>query len=54
MERVQHTLNVIPEMEWIDVSRGMVRQTIDERTGVVTSNKTDDTAIRVPTTTGAR
>ena len=46
MELVQHTLNVIPEMEWLDVSRGMVRQTLDEKTGVLTSNKTDDTAIR--------
>jgi phenylpropionate dioxygenase-like ring-hydroxylating dioxygenase large terminal subunit len=45
-ERVQHALTVIPEMEWIDVSRGMCRQTVDEKTGVVTSNKTDDTAIR--------
>ena len=44
-ELVQHTLAVTPEMEWLDVSRGMCRQTIDER-GVITSNKTDDTAIR--------
>jgi phenylpropionate dioxygenase-like ring-hydroxylating dioxygenase large terminal subunit len=46
MELIQHTLTVIPEMEWLDVSRGMVRQRVDEKTGVITSNKTDDTAIR--------
>ena len=45
-ELVQHTLAVIPEMEWLDVSRGLCRQTVDEKTGVITSNKTDDTAIR--------
>jgi phenylpropionate dioxygenase-like ring-hydroxylating dioxygenase large terminal subunit len=46
MEQVQNTLTTIPEMEWLDVSRGMCRQTVDPETGVVTSNKTDDTAIR--------
>ncbi|MFT4066332.1 aromatic ring-hydroxylating oxygenase subunit alpha [Paraburkholderia sp.] len=46
MERVQHALTTIPEMEWLDVSRGMCRQSVDPQTGVVTSNKTDDTAIR--------
>ena len=45
-ELVQHVLTVVPEMEWLDLSRGMVRQTVDPQTGVVTSNKTDDTAIR--------
>jgi phenylpropionate dioxygenase-like ring-hydroxylating dioxygenase large terminal subunit len=45
MEMVQEVLTTVPEMEWLDLSRGMVRQTIDAR-GVVTSNKTDDTAIR--------
>ena len=46
MELVQHVLTVVPEMEWLDVSRGMVRQKVDPTTGVITSNKTDDTAIR--------
>ena len=45
MEMVQDVLTTVPEMEWLDLSRGMVRQTIDSR-GVITSNKTDDTAIR--------
>jgi len=45
-ELVQHTLTVIPEMEWLDISRGTCRQSVDEKTGVITSNKTDDTAIR--------
>jgi phenylpropionate dioxygenase-like ring-hydroxylating dioxygenase large terminal subunit len=45
MEMVQDVLTTIPEMEWLDLSRGMMRQTIDSR-GVITSNKTDDTAIR--------
>lgn len=46
MELIQQTLTTIPEMEWLDVSRGMCRQRIDSDTGVITSNKTDDTAIR--------
>jgi len=46
MELIQHNLSVTPEMEWIDVSRGMCRQQVDSVTGVITSNKTDDTAIR--------
>jgi phenylpropionate dioxygenase-like ring-hydroxylating dioxygenase large terminal subunit len=46
MELIQNTLTTIPEMEWLDVSRGMCRQTVDPQTGVITSNKTDDTAIR--------
>jgi phenylpropionate dioxygenase-like ring-hydroxylating dioxygenase large terminal subunit len=45
MEMVQEVLTTVPEMEWLDLSRGMVRQTVDAR-GVITSNKTDDTAIR--------
>jgi phenylpropionate dioxygenase-like ring-hydroxylating dioxygenase large terminal subunit len=45
MERVQHALETIPEMEWLDLTRGMNRQTVSPN-GVITSNKTDDTAIR--------
>jgi phenylpropionate dioxygenase-like ring-hydroxylating dioxygenase large terminal subunit len=45
LEEVQKCLTLIPEMEWIDVSRGMAREFINEK-GILTSNKTDDTAIR--------
>jgi hypothetical protein len=45
MERVQETMQTIPEMEWLDLSRGMVRQTV-HNDGSITSNKTDDTANR--------
>jgi phenylpropionate dioxygenase-like ring-hydroxylating dioxygenase large terminal subunit len=45
MEQVQDSMATIPEMEWIDLSRGMVRQTV-HNDGSITSNKTDDTANR--------
>jgi phenylpropionate dioxygenase-like ring-hydroxylating dioxygenase large terminal subunit len=45
MEQVQEAITNIPEMEWLDLSRGMVRQTIHSN-GSITSNKTDDTANR--------
>lgn len=45
MEQVQSSLTNIPEMEWLDLSRGMVRQTV-HNDGSITSNKTDDTANR--------
>jgi hypothetical protein len=45
MEQVQNCMETIPEMEWLDLSRGAVRQTVHNN-GAVTSNKTDDTANR--------
>lgn len=45
LEQVQDCIETIPEMEWLDLSRGMVRQTV-HATGAITSNKTDDTANR--------
>lgn len=45
LERVQACMETIPEMEWLDLSRGSIRQTIHDD-GSVTSNKTDDTANR--------
>jgi phenylpropionate dioxygenase-like ring-hydroxylating dioxygenase large terminal subunit len=45
MQRVQDCLETVPEMEWLDLSRGFVRQTIHGN-GAMTSNKTDDTANR--------
>lgn len=45
MEQVQNCMETIPEMEWLDLSRGSVRQTVHGN-GAITSNKTDDTANR--------
>jgi len=45
MEQVQTCIETIPEMEWLDLSRGSVRQTV-HADGAITSNKTDDTANR--------
>ena len=45
MEQVQNCMETIPEMEWLDLSRGSIRQTVHPN-GSITSNKTDDTANR--------
>ncbi len=47
MERIQDALAVIPEMEWLDFSRGLGtdRESVDA-SGVVTGNVMDDTGVR--------
>ena len=45
LEAVQDSLESIPEMEWLDVSRGVDRETVDE-TGLVRGHKTDETPVR--------
>lgn len=46
-ERIQHALTTIPEMEWLDFSKGLGtdRETTDEQ-GVVTGAVSDETGIR--------
>ena len=47
MERVQHALETVPEMEWLNLSRGLgtERETFGPN-GVVTGNVMDETAVR--------
>ena len=47
MERVQAAISAVPEMEWLDFSRGFGtdRETAGPD-GVVTGNVTDETAVR--------
>lgn len=47
MERVQEALTTIPEMEWLDFSRGLgtERESVDDN-GVITGNVMDDTGVR--------
>jgi hypothetical protein len=46
-EQMQTVLTTIPEMEWLDMSRGLgTDREIDEGDGVVTGNIMDETAIR--------
>jgi phenylpropionate dioxygenase-like ring-hydroxylating dioxygenase large terminal subunit len=47
IERVQHALSTIPEMEWVDYSRGLGtnRETF-ETNGVITGNIMDETGLR--------
>lgn len=47
MERIQDALDTIPEMEWLDFSRGLgtARESADDN-GVITGNVMDDTGVR--------
>jgi hypothetical protein len=46
-EQMQTVLSTIPEMEWLDMSRGLdTNREIDEGGGVIRGNIMDETAIR--------
>jgi hypothetical protein len=46
-EQMQTVLTTIPEMEWLDMSRGLgTDREIDEGGGVIRGNIMDETAIR--------
>lgn len=46
MERSHHGLATVPEVEWLDFSRGANRETVDER-GVVSADYSDDSVRRL-------
>jgi phenylpropionate dioxygenase-like ring-hydroxylating dioxygenase large terminal subunit len=53
MEEIQQTLGCVPELEWLDFSRGLSRESADSH-GIITGDKTDETPVRHAYTHWAR